>query len=116
RVAAVEEDVSPIDHRLLHFLMTGRTMARSVRRPQAGRAELHRSSIRIAEVEAQPAALPRDAALDVDAELCETRAPRVDVRRVDREGEMHRTAAVMAGHEAARRIQRAGVAALEQQQ
>ena len=58
----------------------------------------------------------RDAALDGYPQLRQPRLPRREIDDVDRKRQMDRSAAVVARDEAARRFQRAGIAALKQQQ
>src|ERR1043165_803092 len=89
---------------------------RSVGRPKSRRSELDRAMVRIAEVDAGAAALPRHAALDRDAERREPRFPRGEILAIDREGEVSGPAGLVTGDDAARCRQRIRVAALEEQQ
>src|SRR5215213_8402144 len=60
----------------VHNFRLSRLAALSIVGPDTRRRQLHRAIVRIAEIEAEAAALPGDAALDADAEFRKPRLPR----------------------------------------
>ena len=87
-----------------------------IRRPNPRRCELHRALVRIPEIEADAAAIPSDAAFDGNAELGKARLPGGNVRRVDGEREMYRSAAVVSGYEPTHGFKRPGIALLKEKE